>query len=257
MYNSETTIISCVNSIFNQTYRGEVEIIIVNDGSKDNSKVIVEGIIQDNNSGISIELINKENGGVSSARNNGIRVARGDWIALLDSDDEWLPNKLERQMKVLLENPNIDFLGTSRNGEYLKSIFLKESNNLQKVSSKLLLVKYIYATPTVIFKKHIVNCIGLFDENQSHTEDNKFFITVCNKYNCYFLNESLVLTGGGKQHIGASGLSSNITKMEIGELNNLKYSYKINIINFAEYMVLLFFSVLRFLRRLVIYKLIK
>ena len=257
MYNSEATIMSCIHSVLNQTYNeGEVEIIVVNDGSIDNSQVVVEEIIQKNNSKMSIVLINKGNGGVSAARNTGMKVAKGDWIALLDSDDEWLPNKLERQLQVLVNNPHIDFLGTNRNGEFLNRLFFKKINELQAISSRLLLVKYIYATPTVIFKRMVIDSVGFFDENQSHIEDNKFFISVCTKYNCYLLNESLVTTGGGKQHIGASGLSSNITKMEIGELKNLKHSYQIGIINIVEYLVLLLFSILRFLRRLVVYKLI-
>lgn len=257
MYNSETTITSCINSVLDQTYKGEVEVIVVNDGSNDNSEAIVEDIKNNNTSKVSIQLINKINGGVSAARNTGIKIAQGDWIALLDSDDEWLPNKLERQLQVLMENPKIDFLGTNRNGESLKKLFFKKIKKLQEISSRLLLIKYIYATPTVIFKRKIIDSVGFFDENQSHTEDNKFFISVCTKYNCYLLNESLVITGGGKQHIGTSGLSSNITKMEIGELKNLKHSYQIGIINFVEYLGLLLFSVLRFLRRLVVYKLMR
>lgn len=255
MYNSNKTIFSTLNSIKKQTVL-PFEVIIIDDGSIDESTTIVENFIF-NNPILNIQLVKKENGGVSTARNAGIKLAQGDWIALLDSDDEWLPNKLERQIQVLSENPTIDFLGTNRNGEFLKSLFFKKINGLLEISSRLLLVKYIFATPTVVFRKNIVDSVGFFDENQSHTEDNKFFITVCSKYNCFLLNESLVVTGGGKQHIGASGLSSNIAKMELGELKNLRHAYHMCIINFVEYAGLLLFSFLRFMRRLVLYKLIR
>jgi glycosyltransferase involved in cell wall biosynthesis len=258
MYNSAITISNCINSVLDQTYRGTIEIIIVNDGSTDHSTTLVENIINNNNNpNISISLVNKANGGVSSARNKGIKVAAGDWIALLDSDDEWIPNKLERQMQVLQENSHIDFLGTSRNNEILKNIFFKKVYPLQKITATLLLLKYIYATPTVIFKRSIISSVGFFDETQTHLEDNKYFISVCSKHNCYLLNESLVNTGGGKQHLGFSGLSANITKMELGELKNLKFAYNIRIINYFVYLGLVIFSFFRFLRRLIVYKLIK
>ena len=64
MYNAESTIRTCIDSVLKQTYKGKMEIIVVNDGSMDNSGVIVEGIIKSNNSEIEIQLINKENGGV-------------------------------------------------------------------------------------------------------------------------------------------------------------------------------------------------
>ena len=71
MYNAESTIETCIDSVLKQTYKGKVEIIVVNDGSTDNSQVIVEELIRKNNSNINIQLINKENGGVSKARNTG------------------------------------------------------------------------------------------------------------------------------------------------------------------------------------------
>jgi glycosyltransferase involved in cell wall biosynthesis len=254
VYNSEKTILRTLNSVKEQTY-SDYEIIVVDDGSSDNSVSLINSFIS-NYPQLQIKLIIKENGGVSSARNIGLKASKSDWIALLDSDDQWLPNKLERQMQVLQENPHIDFLGTTRNNEILEKIFFKKVFFLQKITPILLLLKYIYATPTVIFKRGIIKNIGFFDETQSHLEDNKFFISVCMKYNCYLLNESLVITGGGKPHLGYSGLSSNIMKMYLGELKNLKFAYNIRLINYFLYLCLLIFSFFRFLRRLFIYKLI-
>ena len=78
MYNSENTIEKCIDSVLHQSYKGKVEIIIVNDGSKDNSRQVVEEIIKNNSEDIDIILINKENGGVSTARNAGMKAANGD-----------------------------------------------------------------------------------------------------------------------------------------------------------------------------------
>lgn len=254
MYNSETTITNCINSVLNQTYKGDVEIIVVNDGSKDNSKAIVEDIIQDNKTKVSIELYNKINEGVSTTRNIGIKMAKGDWIALLDSDDEWLPNKLERQIQVLTENPTIDFLGTNRNGEYFNNILWKKLNVLTRISPKILMVKFVFVVPTVIFRKKVIIDVGYFDETQKYAEEGNYFIRIAQKYNCFLLNESLVVTGGGKDHFGHSGLSGNLKEMEKGELKNLKDALNLKIINYFEYSCLVMFSILKYFRRIVIVK---
>mgnify|MGYP003575662843 FL=1 len=244
MYNSEKTITTCINSVLNQTFRGEIEIIVVNDGANDNSKTIVEELILKNNSSIDIKLINKVNGGVSTARNAGMKAANGDWIALLDSDDEWLPNKLERQIQVLKENPAIDFLGACRNGEIFTNILWKKLGDLNKISSRDLLLKFVFIVPTVIFKKEILSTVGYFDENLRFAEEGIFFIKIAQNYNCYLLNESLAFTGGGKPHFGHSGLSGNLKEMEKGELKNLREVLNLKIINYFEYLLLVAFSCL-------------
>src|SRR5665648_285464 len=94
MYNSKATIISTLDSIKNQTaFEQIIEIIIINDGSTDDSLNLVEKYIEDNQN-MPILIINMPNGGVSSARNAGMKAAKGEWIALLDSDDEWVSNCL-------------------------------------------------------------------------------------------------------------------------------------------------------------------
>lgn len=252
MYNSSTTILRTLNSIKNQTVL-PFEVIVVDDGSIDQSAKIVEDFIS-NNSSLNIQLVKKINGGVSTARNLGIKLAKGDWIALLDSDDEWLPNKLERQIQVLSENSIIDFLGTNRNGEYFDTILWKKMRYLTRISPKLLMVKFIFVVPTVIFRRKIIDVVGYFDESQRYAEEGNYFIRIAQKYNCFLLNESLVITGGGKAHFGHSGLSGNLKEMEKGELKNLKVALSLRIINTIEYYCLLCFSILKYLRRIVISK---
>ncbi len=252
MYNSSKTILRTLNSIKKQTIL-PYEVIIIDDGSLDESSTIVEDFIS-NNSTLNIQLVKKTNGGVSTARNAGIKLAKGDWIALLDSDDEWLINKLERQIQVLSENPEIDFLGTNRNGEYFDKILWKKLSVLTRISPKLLMIKFIFVVPTVIFKKEIISDVGYFDETQKYAEEGNYFIRIAQKYNCFLLNESLVLTGDGKAHFGHSGLSGNLKEMEKGELKNLKDALNLKIINVLEYSCLVVFSILKYFRRIVIVK---
>lgn len=82
VYNVEKYIIECIESIINQTFK-DIEIIVVNDGTKDNSIKIVEEYLSDKR----IKIINKANGGLSSARNEGMKVAKGEYIYFIDSDD--------------------------------------------------------------------------------------------------------------------------------------------------------------------------
>lgn len=256
MYNAEKTIIASLNSVINQSYKENIEIIVVNDGSKDNGQKVVEQFVI-NNPTYQITLINKENGGVSKARNTGMKLAKGDWIALLDSDDEWLLNKLEKQIEVLDQNPEIDFLGTNRNDEVFNTFLCKKMYLITKISPKLLLVKNFFPTPTVIFKRIILTDIGFFDENQKYAEEGNYFIRIAQKYNSFLLNESLVITGGGKDHFGHSGLSGNLKEMEKGELKNLNDALNLKIINIFEFVILVFYSILKYIRRLVIVKLRK
>lgn len=90
VYNVEEYIEECVESIVNQTLK-EIEIIIVNDGTKDNSIKRIEKYLSDSR----IILINKENGGISSARNAGLKIAKGEYISFIDSDDFIEPTMLE------------------------------------------------------------------------------------------------------------------------------------------------------------------
>lgn len=253
MYNAEKTIVKVLNSVTQQSFL-PIEIIIVNDGSTDNSLQIVQDYIKDNKV-VPIQLIDKKNGGVSSARNIGMQRSKGEWIALLDSDDEWLPNKLQRQKTIIETNPKIDFLGTTRNQEIIKRILWKKLGTLTKITPKNLMVRFVFVVPTVIFKRKILETVGFFDESQKYAEEGNYFIRIASCNECYLLNESLVITGGGKAHFGESGLSGNIVEMEKGELQNLKFSYKNKIINSFEYVLLIIFSVLKFVRRWIIVKL--
>jgi hypothetical protein len=160
-------------------------------------------------------------------------------------------------MQVLSEHPEIDFLGTNRNGEFYKKVLWKKFELLTKISPKFLLVKNIFVIPTIIFKTEVIRAVGNFNEQQKHTEDTNFFLKVANKYNCYLLNESLAITGNGKAHFGASGLSANIKEMEKGELKNMRMARDIGIINRFEYAVLVIFSLMKYLRRVIIVRILR
>lgn len=102
LYNKETSIAQSLGSGLSQSYQ-DFEIVVVDDGSTDGSVAIIEAINDSR-----IRLIKQKNGGPSKARNTGISEANGEWIVLLDADDELLPDALATFSKLISEHPNID-----------------------------------------------------------------------------------------------------------------------------------------------------
>ena len=245
VYNAEKSIEKSLISIKNQTWEGVFEIILVNDGSSDRSKTIIENY-QQNHQDQNIILINQENRGVSKARNAAMKIAQGDYIALLDSDDEWLPEKTEKQMK-FLENQNIDFITSLWNNENITFPYkLQPPNKLVKITLKKLLFKITGQTSTAIFKRKIFENTGFFDENQNYSEDANYWMRISEKNQMYILPEKLVIAGNGKKSFGFSGLSANLKEMEKGIQKNIWEMYQTKRINFPEYLFYFVISKLKF-----------
>lgn len=102
MFNAKEWIVGLLTSVANQSYQN-IEIILVNDGSTDSSLELV-AIFSQQNPGINLRLISQENKGVSVARNEGVRISSGELIAFVDSDDIWMREKLEHQVREMVES---------------------------------------------------------------------------------------------------------------------------------------------------------
>ncbi|MEY2738184.1 MAG: UDP-Glc:alpha-D-GlcNAc-diphosphoundecaprenol beta,3-glucosyltransferase WfgD [Bacteroidota bacterium] len=248
VYNSSGTIKRALNSVLKQDCDEEIEIIVVNDGSTDNSLEVIEKFIA-NHPNKRFKLISQKNGGVSKARNTGLLNSEGDYIAFLDSDDAWLSSKLRIQIEILKSNSFIDLIGAAFEGFYFEK---KQEGDLFKVDFKSLVFKNYFQPSTVVLKKYVFEEIGLFDENQKYAEEGNFFFRVSQKYNCFFLNTKLINYGDGKQGFGVTGLSANLKEMEKGELKNLKFAYRNKWINRFTYTVAVMYSLLKYIRRIII-----
>lgn len=251
MYNAEKTILRAINSVINQTYDQPVEIIVVNDGSKDNSENVVGNFIRENPN-VNLKLISQVNGGVSKARNAGLKNVKGDFVAFLDSDDEWFSDKLEKQIKIFQTNSEVDFLGTGFEGFRLNN---KKEGEIVKIDFRKLLFKNYFQPSTVVFRREVFDVIGYFDESQRYAEEGNFFLRIAHEYNCYFLNSNCIVFGDGKEGFGVSGLSSNLKEMERGELKNLRFVYRQSWVNIFTYLIAVTFSILKYFRRIIIVKL--
>lgn len=246
-YNSAFTIVESLNSILNQKYKVN-EIIIVDDGSSDNTVSTIEKYINES-SFSNFKLIKQQNSGPSAARNNGIKSSTSEWIAFLDSDDKWLPDKLEKQFNFLKSNPKIVLIG----GGHCNFFFNKRIDS-KKINLKKLCFKNFFETPTVIVKKDVVAKF-FFDENMRYSEDYNLWLNIVSKYDSLYVNSILSESILKKKSFGESGLSKNIFLMEKGELKSITNQRKKRSISFLFYSLVISVSFLKFIRRLIITKL--
>lgn len=253
LYNAEETIKETIQSVIYQSIPDSLEILVINDGSTDSSEKIVQSIIQNNSTNRIIKLINKKNGGVSSARNRGILESNGDWVAFLDSDDIWFENKLQKQIDEVKKNNKIYFIGTNRNNEHY--FFRRKSTfPIFTLNAKNIILKWYPHPSTTFVKKELLLRAGLFDEDRTHAEDGDLWLRLAQHCDIYILNENLVYTGGGKRSFGDSGLSANLEKMYQGEIIALKGAKQREQINILEYTGFYTWLTIKYIRRKIIVK---
>jgi glycosyltransferase involved in cell wall biosynthesis len=191
VYNREDTILRAVESVCNQTY-SNIEIIVVDDASTDSTMEKLQ-LIKDKRVRYYRNNINM---GPSIARNIGVNLARGYYIAFQDSDDEWYCDKLEKQIKKINEDEEFAMV-------YCPFLYYEENRGKQipEVNSdKEILEGYIYksllnknkvGTPAILIKKEIFNKVGGFDESLNAFEDWDLAINVSKKYKIGYIDEVL------------------------------------------------------------------
>ena len=191
-YNRKHTLKRAIQSVYIQSLP-PFEIIVVDDGSNDGTKEWVKQKYP------GIKYIYQKNSGVSSARNKGIKIARGDWIALLDSDDEWLPNKLSEQINKIKSNLDVKILHSNE-------IWIRNGVRVNQMKKHKKFGGYIFekcldmcriSPSSVLLKKEILNDIGTFDESLKVCEDYDLWLRITSKYPVCFLDIPLIKKYGG------------------------------------------------------------
>ena len=241
-YNRKDKIVRCLNSVYAND-SSCAEIIVVDDGSTDGTREAVCQLFP------SARYVYQQNKGVSAARNTGIRLAQGKFIAFLDSDDTWYPSKISNYASALEKLPDdvglifndmdrMDITGIGNGKSYFseyfgvdiaKKISALSEREIYKVDGKDCLVMYgrffstlvqgnLISPPCTVIKKSVIDRIGLFREELSVAEDSEFFLRVSRHYKIAFI--PFILTSiEPPQYNSLSSPKNNKQKIK----NNIKY----------------------------------
>lgn len=209
-YNGEKFIVEAIESINSQTYP-PFEIVIVDDGSSDKTALIINELRK--SSTVPLVVVTQINHGVSAARNVGVGVASGDWVAFLDVDDIWLPDMLQKKVDAINKfnmtsgliccNYYVD--------EQIESAMKHNDSALAKAAHDRLLTgpefqksiireNFVGTASVMMFSRIDALRIGCFDCFLKHSEDFDFLLRFSNEYDVLILSESLAL----KRHHGAN-----------------------------------------------------
>lgn len=189
-FNSELFIQDCIRSVLQQSHKN-IEIIVIDDGSTDNTLLQMEGFAS------RITILRKENEGAASARNLGMQYSNGEYIAFLDSDDIWLPEKIEKQMR-LITGKNLDLVycgGESFGHIGLPTTYVPEFSDdcYERFLEFPTRAIIILGCSSALIRKSILKFSGDFDINFiGAAEDWDFFRRFCKNGKVGYLNESLV-----------------------------------------------------------------
>lgn len=186
-YNRPDFLGEAIDSALAQTY-ADKEVIVVDDGSTEPGTRAVLAAYGDR-----IRAIRKENGGVASARNAGIRAAKGDLLAFLDDDDVWLPDKLARQAEAFEKHPEVGLVYTNcvrfnEHGELPERDMAPRSGRVFKAFVE----DYFIVLSTMAVRRACVDAAGLFDEAYRRQDDLDFMARVLELWPCLYLEEPLI-----------------------------------------------------------------
>lgn len=216
-YNRANYICEAVDSVLAQTYKN-IEIIIVDDGSTDNTKDIV---LQRYNSKVTYILQN--NSGPSSARNNGVKHAKGDLIAFLDSDDVWLPEKLEKQVKLIDQSHVIGLVACGlynidSDGNIVGSPIIKRNYINRRSFLKELMIHNIITGggSNTLIRRECFEKVGFFEEDLWIGEDWNLWLRIAKQYEVKFVEEPLI-----KYRIHGNNLHKDLKKIEDNMRKNI------------------------------------
>ncbi|TGK31539.1 glycosyltransferase family 2 protein [Leptospira gomenensis] len=196
-YNRADSICAALESVFSQTVFPE-EILIVDDGSDDETVFVLNEKFREQRD--KFRILSLEHGGVSRARNRGVQNANQDWIAFLDSDDVWLPQKLERQWDTIQEEGG-EILQTQeiwiRNGRRINPPvhLLKKNGDIFDLS-----LEFCAITPSsVLLKKELYQNAGGMDESLPACEDYDLWLRITARHPVRLLDELLLIRYAGHE----------------------------------------------------------
>jgi glycosyltransferase involved in cell wall biosynthesis len=242
-FNSENTIQDCVNSVLNQSVNVN-EIIIIDDGSTDNTRTLIKEILKEIPPKIKAISIEQQNQGPSAARNNGVKISSSAYIAFLDSDDKWFPENIRLIKEFITADNCYDIVSTRY--QSAPTAFTGE------VTFKKLLFKNYFLTPCVVVKRKTFQVQNGFDEGMRFSEDYFLWLNIMHRGKGYLLPYTGACNIEDKKPFGQKGLSSNLKEMHLGVLKAFQQLSQSRKISYRKYLMIAFFENIKYLRRLLI-----
>jgi glycosyltransferase involved in cell wall biosynthesis len=193
-YNRCAWIKHAIDSVLQQTYQN-FELLIVDDGSTD----ITKGILSEY--GNKIKYFYQSNKGPAAARNIGIKQSKGTYICFLDSDDRWVKSKLETQVNLVTEHPEIKICYTDETW-IRKGIRVNQKRIHQKYSGWIYqrcLPLCIISPSSVMIHREVFDKVGYFDEDMTVCEDYDLWLRISHLYPICFINEKKIVKYGGHE----------------------------------------------------------
>jgi len=192
-YNRASLVTSAIKSVINQTYQ-DYEIIVIDDGSTDNTLDVLAAYSDQ----IKYVLL-PHSGNPATARNAGLSIAEGEYVAFLDSDDEWLPEKLERQVQILNSNPEIGLICSNalvryHGREQMDQLYLHPDWGFSGSVLPELLERNFIITSTTIIRRAILEKTGAFCQLPALTaEDYDLWLRIASLSNIHFIPDALAI----------------------------------------------------------------
>lgn len=228
-YNTEQYIGETIESILAQSIK-DWELIIIDDGSSDKTKNIVSNYLSDKR----IKYVYQENAGVAAARNNGYGLSKGQFLAFLDADDLWLPNRLEKMIGKFYEDSKVGLVHSymqvinehserqpeiykGKEGNILESLLLWDGCNIPAPSS-------------ILVKREVIDKVGCFDEELSTAADQEFFFRVAHQYKIGMCKEVL-----GLYRIHDNNMHQNIQRMEADHIKAYQKAEKYQLFSSLQF----------------------
>jgi glycosyltransferase involved in cell wall biosynthesis len=203
-YNAARTIEKTLSSALKQTY-SNLEVLVVDDGSTDDTAALVRRMGDGDHR---IKLLQKANGGVVSARNHGIELAQGEFIAPLDADDLWHPEKLSKQLAAIRDHIGLVYCWTRVIDDQDRVLFDLAPCSLRGNVYSALIVKNFLHSGAPLIRRYCVDRVGGYDSALSFCEDFKFFLDIAERYDFDLVPEYL---SAYRLHSGS--LSKNLDVM--------------------------------------------
>src|SRR5688572_6318984 len=188
-YNMARFLPLALRSALGQSYEN-IEVLVIDDGSQDDTRAVMEPFRSDRR----VRYVFRQNGGQASAKNHGIRQAQGEYVAFLDADDMWVPDKLERQMPLFLRSPAVGIV-YSRFGyidEAGRDLRIEDCELFRGRVSGALLIRNFIGFGTSVVRKECFDRLGGFDESIGMGIDYDLWLRYSTQYEFDYVDRPLL-----------------------------------------------------------------